>query len=134
FSTAGEPTEETIGFTRQNWWEPVGREARMLRDAVGVIDISNYAKYRVKGAGAEQWLNAILANRMPTAVGRTCLSPLIGKRGGIAGDFTVTRVAEDEFMVIGSGMAERYHSRFFRAVPLPEGTIFESRTEAMCGF
>ena len=126
--------EETLGFTRQNWWEPVGREARMLREAVGVIDISNFAKYQVKGPGAEAWLNALFANRMPGKVGRSCLTPLIGVRGGIAGDFTVTRLAEDEFWVIGSGMAERYHQRYFRQVPLPGGTTFTSLTEAVCGF
>jgi dimethylglycine dehydrogenase len=71
---------------------------------------------------------------MPRAVGRSCLTPLIGVRGGIAGDFTVTRMAEGEFWIIGSGMAERYHARFFKEVPLPEGTTFESRTEAVCGF
>lgn len=125
---------ETNGFTRQNWWEPVGAECRMLRDKAGIIDISNFAKYRVKGAGAEDWLNALFANRMPKTVGKSCLTPLIGKRGGIAGDFTVTRLAEDEFWIIGSGMAERYHQRYFKAVPLPEGTVFESLTEAVCGF
>jgi dimethylglycine dehydrogenase len=134
FSAEGEPERETYGFTRQNWWEPVGREARILREKVGVIDISNFAKYRVKGSGAEDWLNAVFANRMPKAVGRSCLTPLIGKRGGVAGDFTVTRLSEDEFWVIGSGMAERFHQRFFRQVPLPKGTTFESRTEAFCGF
>ena len=41
FSAEGEPREETIGFDRQNWWGPVGREARMLRDRAGIIDISN---------------------------------------------------------------------------------------------
>ena len=125
---------ETNGFTRQNWWEPVGAECRMLRDKAGIIDISNFAKYRVKGAGTEDWLNALFANRMPKTVGKSCLTPLIGKRGGIAGDFTVTRLAEDEFWIIGSGMAERYHQRYFKAVPLPEGTVFESLTEAVCGF
>ncbi|WP_298917990.1 FAD-dependent oxidoreductase [uncultured Roseobacter sp.] len=125
---------DTDGFTRQNWWEPVGRECRMLRDKAGIIDISNFAKYRCKGPGAEDWLNAVFANRMPRSVGRSCLTPLIGKRGGIAGDFTVTRLDEDDFWVIGSGMAERYHKRFFKAVPLPEGTTFESHTDVMCGF
>ncbi|WP_095198107.1 GcvT family protein [Mesorhizobium carmichaelinearum] len=134
FAAEGEPHEETIGFTRQNWWGPVGREARMLRKRAGIIDISNFAKYEVKGPGAETWLNALFANRMPTKIGRSCLTPLIGKRGGIAGDFTVTRLADDEFMVIGSGMAERFHQRFFKAVPLPEGTTFRSRTEDLCGF
>jgi dimethylglycine dehydrogenase len=134
FAAAGEPTEETYGFVRQNWWGPVGREVRMLRDKAGIIDISNFAKYRAKGPGAETWLNALFANRMPRAVGRSCLTPLIGKRGGIAGDFTVTRLGEEEFLIVGSGMAERFHQRFFRAIPLPAGTSFESRTEALCGY
>lgn len=125
---------DTNGFTRQNWWEPVGEECRMLRERAGIIDISNFAKYVCKGPGAADWLNAIFANNMPKTVGRSCLTPLIGKRGGIAGDFTVTQLAEDEFWIIGSGMAERYHARFFKQVPLPEGTTFESRTDGVCGF
>ncbi|MBY6200413.1 FAD-dependent oxidoreductase [Maritalea mobilis] len=127
-------TPDSAGFTRQPWWESVRREARALRETGGIIDISNFAKYRVAGPGAEDWLNALFANRMPRAVGRSCLTPLIGKRGGIAGDFTVTRLGEEEFWVLGSGMAERFHQRFFRAVPLPEGTTFDSLTEAVCGF
>ncbi len=125
---------ETNGFTRQNWWEPVGAECRMLRDKAGIIDISNFAKYICKGPDAEDWLNAVFANTMPRAVGRSCLTPLISKRGGIAGDFTVTKTAEDTFWIIGSGMAERYHKRFFKQVPLPDGTTFESQTSAICGF
>jgi len=134
FAAEGEPDAETYGYTRQNWWEPVGREVRMLRENAGILDISNFAKYRVKGPGAEDWLNALFANRMPREVGRSCLTPLIGKRGGVAGDFTVTRLEDDEFWVVGSGMAERFHLRFFRAIPLPDGTIFESLTEAVAGF
>ena len=125
---------DSNGFTRQNWWAPVGEECRMLRDQAGIIDISNFAKYVCKGPGAADWLNAVFANNMPKAVGHSCLSPLISKRGGIAGDFTVTRVADDEFWIIGSGMAERYHRRFFKQIRLPEGTTFESWTEALCGF
>ncbi|MCH2094669.1 MAG: FAD-dependent oxidoreductase [Rhodobacteraceae bacterium] len=132
---AQEPdTADTNGFTRQNWWDQVGQECRMLRDRAGIIDISNFAKYRVKGPGAEAWLNAVFANTMPKSVGRSCLTPLIGVRGGIAGDATVTRIATQEFWVVSSGMAERYHSRFFDMVPLPNGTTFETMTETICGF
>ena len=126
--------EDTAGFTRQPWFDVVGAECRMLRAQGGIIDISNFAKYVCKGPGAEAWLNAVFANRMPRAVGRSCLTPLIGKRGGIAGDFTVTRVDQDTFWIIGSGMAERYHQRFFKEVPLPADTTFESVTDAVCGF
>jgi len=126
--------QESAGFTRQPWWEVVGAECRMLRDRAGIIDISNFAKYRCAGPGAEAWLNAVFANRMPLQTGKSCLTPLIGKRGGIAGDFTVTRLAEEEFWIIGSGIAERYHQRYFNEVPLPDGTIFESLTQTVCGF
>ena len=134
FAAEGEPREETAGFARQNWWNPVRREARMLREHAGIIDISNFAKYEVTGPGAQAWLDALFANRMPVRTGQICLTPLIGRRGGVAGDFTVTRLADDRYMIFGSGMAERYHQRFFNAVPLPEGTLFRSMTEAMCGF
>ncbi|MEM7171042.1 MAG: FAD-dependent oxidoreductase [Pseudomonadota bacterium] len=134
YAESPQAAQETNGFTRQNWFEPVGAECRMLRQSAGIIDISNFANYVVKGPGAADWLNSIFANNMPKAVGRSCLTPLIGKRGGIAGDFTVTKLDEDDFMIIGSGMAERYHQRFFSAIPLPEGTTFESKTEDICGF
>ena len=127
-------TVDSNGFTRQNWHEPVGIECNMLRNSVGVIDISNFAKYLVSGDGSESWLNSIFANRMPKNIGRSCLTPLIGKRGGIAGDFTVTHLEKDKFLIIGSGMAERYHSRYFKSVPLPGNVSFESITEKMCGF
>lgn len=134
FAAEGEPREETIGFDRQNWWAPVGREARMLRDRAGIIDISNFARYRITGPGARDWLETLLANRIPGVTGRSCLAPLIGKRGGIAGDFTVTCLGEGDYFMVGSGMAERYHKRFFDAVPCPEGTVWQSVTDSMAGF
>ena len=126
--------KDTNGFTRQNWFEPVGKECQMLREKAGIIDISNFAKYVVQGKKGRDWLDAVFANKMPTEVGRSCLTPLISRRGGLAGDFTVTLIAQDEYWIFGAGMAERYHKRFFDAVPLPEGVSFESRTEPVCGF
>ncbi|MBT6825467.1 MAG: FAD-dependent oxidoreductase, partial [Rhodospirillales bacterium] len=125
---------ETCGFKRQNWFEPVGREVRMLRDTVGVIDISNFANYFVKGPGAYEWLDKLIANHVPSEIGRSCLTPLIGVRGGIAGDFTVTKIDEEEFMMVGSGMAERYHQRFFNSIALPTGTTFDVATDRIAGF
>ena len=126
--------EETVGFTRQNWWEPVGREAMMLRETVGVIDISNFANYVIKGPHAHAWLDKLVANKVPTVIDRSCLTPLISVRGGVAGDFTITKTGEDAYMMIGSGMAERYHQRFFNMVDLPENTTFEVATDRIAGF
>lgn len=134
FAPKGVEAKETYGFTRQPWFDHVGAEVRALRDGVGVIDISNFAKYEIRGEGASDWLDRIVANKVPSETGRSCLTPLIGKRGGIAGDFTITKLGQDHFFMVGSGMAERYHLRYFNEVPRPASVTFESRTKALCGF
>lgn len=133
FAPKGVTPTETYGFTRQPWFDHVGTEAKAVRENVGIIDISNFAKYEVKGKGANDWLDRLIANRVPSEVGRSCLTPLIGKRGGISGDFTVTKLGEEHFFMVGSGMAERYHQRFFNEVPRPETVSFKSLTVALCG-
>ena len=133
FAPEGVEPQESYGFTRQPWFDHVGAEAKALRDGVGVIDISNFAKYRITGAGAGDWLDRVVANRVPTQTGRSCLTPLIGGRGGIAGDFTITKLGEDDFFMVGSGMAERYHQRYFNAVPRPATVDFSSATVELCG-
>ena len=134
FAGEGNEVEETYGFERQNSFEYVAKECQTLRESAGLLDISNFAKYELKGSGAGDWLDRIVANKVPRITGRSCLAPLLGVRGGIAGDFTVTQLDEDHYMLIGSGMAERYHKRFFDSVPKPDGVTFESKTEAMVGF
>ena len=134
FAGRGVEARESYGFERQDWFAPVGDECRALRAGVGIIDVSNFAKYRVQGAGAAAWLDQVVANRIPTEAGRSCLTPLLGVRGGIAGDFTVTKVDDNHFLIIGSGMAERYHVRFFNMVPRPSTVRFESLTDTNAGF
>ena len=134
FAGEGVEGKESYGFTRQDWFEPVGEECKALRRDVGVIDVSNFGKYEIKGAGAAAWLDKIIANHVPKEIGRSCLTPLLGVRGGIAGDFTVTKLDDEHYFMVGSGIAERYHQRYFNAVERPDTVSFESVTEAYCGF
>ena len=134
YAPEGVVAEDSYGFERQDWWHHVGAECRALRSGVGIIDVSNFAKYEIRGAGAACWLNQVVANRVPTEVGRSCLTPLLSVRGGIAGDFTITMLDEEHFLMIGSGMAERYHRRFFNAVPRPDSVSFQSMTSGWAGF
>ncbi len=45
--------------------EYVAREAAAARDAVGGIEIANFAKHEFKGAGARAYLNRILVGHIP---------------------------------------------------------------------
>ncbi len=134
YADEGQQVTETYGFERQNSFDAVAAECQALRNDVGVLDVSNFAKYEIKGAGSADWLNRVVANHVPNEVGKSCLTPLLGVRGGIAGDFTITKLAEDDFLMIGSGIAERYHQRFFQTVARPNSVSFRSLTEAWAGF
>src|SRR6185436_7743286 len=107
-----EPVEE-VTFHRSNAWTCVGEEVRAVRERVGMTEISNYAKYRVTGAGGDAWLSSLLTARMP-APGRITLTAMLNDAGRIVGEFTVARATDaEEFYLFGSLPAEVHHSRWF---------------------
>ena len=53
--------------------------------------MSAFAKFEVSGPGAEAWLNSILTNKIPKAIGRVTLTYLLTQRGGVRAEFTLTR-------------------------------------------
>jgi len=118
FQEKGKDPVEDVTFMRSNSHAVVAQEAKAVRQGVGMIEVSNFAKYEVTGAGADVWLSHMLANRMP-GTGRTVLSPMLNPAGGLIGDFTVSKAADDRFYIFGSGVAETYHMRWFQA-HLPE--------------
>ena len=127
-------TPDTAGFIRQDWWKSVRREALLLRQNVGIIDISNFGKYLCRGDGAYEFLDSIFANKIPKNVGASCLSPIIGKMGGIAADATITKLSDDSFWIVSSGAAEGFQQRFYNLVKRGKGTEFISKSEDYCGF
>jgi dimethylglycine dehydrogenase len=114
FAPPGQEPKDLFSFRRTNDFESVAAECRAVRDGVGLIEISNFAKYEVTGPGAEAWLDHLLPNRMP-AVGRMVLTPMVNHAGLLIGDFTVARLAPETFYIFGSGLAEQFHMRWFLA-------------------
>ena len=109
---APEGVKDQFSWHRSTDFDHVGAEARAVRDSVGIIEISGFAKYSVTGAGAEAWLDRILAARMPPQ-GRMALAPMLKEDGRLIGDFTVAKLGGEDFFIAGSGIAEDYHMRWF---------------------
>ena len=112
FQRPGLDPMEEITFRRSNAFDVVGEESRAVRERVGLIEISDFAKYTVTGPGANAWLSGLLTNRIP-GPGRMALSPMLNERGKLIGDFTVAAIDTDSYNVFGSGVAEQYHMRWF---------------------
>jgi dimethylglycine dehydrogenase len=112
FQRPGLEPFENVTFHRSNAFDVVADECRAVRESVGLTEISNFAKYRVSGAGTAEWLQGLFTNRLP-AVGRINLTAMLTPRGKIVGEFSVARVAEDDFFLFGSQAAEVHHPRWF---------------------
>lgn len=104
FAKEGQAPEYEYSFGRQNWFENNKEEHEAVRNAVGVIDQSSFSKYQVEGPDAEVFLNRICANNVSVAVGKMVYTQWLNDRGGIEADVTVTRLADDRFLVV-SGVA-----------------------------
>jgi dimethylglycine dehydrogenase len=108
FAPAGVRQENQYSWRWTEKGVHVGNEVRAVREAAGLVEMTFMAKYEVEGAGAARWLDAILANRLPK-LGRANLSHLLSPRGTVLAEFTVSRLAETHFYLIGTPTAERLY-------------------------
>jgi len=120
-------------YERANWFDAVGEEARAVRDAAGLFEFSTFAKYGVSGRGAARWLDRVFANRIPADSGKTALMPMLSPNGRLIGDFTLTRLAEDRFLLLGAGAMQRIHLRWFHDHMPAHGVVVEDRTDTWAG-
>jgi dimethylglycine dehydrogenase len=124
---APEGVRDEFSWRRSTDFEHVANECRTVRASVGLSEISNFAKYRVKGLGAEAWLDKMLACKLPKP-GRMTLAPMLKEDGKLIGDFSLANLGPDrngngEWFIAGSGIAEQYHMRWFEKHLPKDGSV-----------
>ncbi|RZU30437.1 GcvT family protein [Blastococcus saxobsidens] len=100
YAPDGVAKEYQYSFGRQNWFEHSAAEHRAIRENVGVIDTSSYGKLLVQGRDALRVLQRLSVNDVDVAVDRIVYTQWLNEFGGIESDVTVTRLGEDQFLVL----------------------------------
>ncbi len=114
----GEKAAYQYSWGRQNWFEFAAAEHRAVREAVGLFDMTSFAKFRVQGRDAEAVLQRLSANDVAVAPGRIVYTQWLNQRGGVEADLTVTRLSETEFLVVtGAAVAGRDLAWLKRHIP-----------------
>ena len=114
--------EDVFSWHRSVDFEHVAAECRAVREGVGLSETSGFAKYLVTGPGARDWLDRLLACRMPRE-GRIVLAPMLKEDGRVIGDFTVANLGARGWFIAGSGPAEEYHLRWFHRHLPDDGSV-----------
>ncbi|HTX04478.1 MAG TPA: 2Fe-2S iron-sulfur cluster-binding protein [Steroidobacteraceae bacterium] len=87
-------------YSRESGWAPVLREARAVRESVGITDVSSLGKIDVQGADAGRFLDFIYANRFSTLpVGRARYGIMLREDGMLLDDGTTSRLGPQHFLI-----------------------------------
>ena len=97
--------EEQYSFRHNNVFEVVREECLTVRERVGILDLSGFAKFDVTGHDAQMLLDRLCANRLPKR-GRIALTHLLSENGRIGGEVTITRLDDESFYVLSAAGAE----------------------------
>jgi 4-methylaminobutanoate oxidase (formaldehyde-forming) len=108
FAPEGVEPVAVYSFGRQNWFPYSAAEHRAAREAVAVFDQTSFAKLRLEGADAEAVLQRLCANDVAVPPGRVVYTAMLNERGGFESDLTVTRLADDAYLIVtGSAQGPR---------------------------
>ncbi len=135
FAPEGIAPEDDWSFRRSAWWQHAVNEARNVAENVGLLDMTAFAKCRVSGPGAEAFLDKLVANRLPKAIGRVGLCHALNSKGGVHSEFTIIRETPtamgESFYIVSAGALQRLdHDWIKKHMPSDGSVQFENITNA----
>ncbi|MGH8832527.1 MAG: GcvT family protein [Polaromonas sp.] len=118
FAPPATKPEVEYSFGKQNWLPFSAKEHQATRDGVALFDMTSFSKFVVKGRDAEEVLQYLVANDVAVPVGQTVYSAMLNERGGFESDFTLTRLAHDQYLIVtGSAQTTRDFDYIERRIP-----------------
>ena len=129
FAPEGTKQEDHWSFRRSNWFEHIGNECKNVTENVGLLDMTAFAKCRISGPGAEEFLDNLVANKLPKKIGRTNLCHALNSKGGVHSEFTIMREQIDSFYCVSAGAWQRLDHDWIKKHMPKDGTVqFENIT------
>lgn len=122
------PGDDTSEDTTQTWnragpWEQrIREECEAVRDGCGVLDLPGFSRFKIQGPGADEWLRGLVAGALPK-IGRVGLVYFADTRGRILTEMSVTREAEDRFVLVTAATAQ-WHDREWLERHMPDDAAF----------
>ncbi|MGE4594412.1 MAG: FAD-dependent oxidoreductase [Gammaproteobacteria bacterium] len=119
---------------KQNWFGYHRDEHMAIRENVGMYEMLSFSKVRVKGADAMDYLQYICANEVDVAIGKIVYTQWLNNKGGIEADVTITRLAEDDYLVVSGAVCNNRDMNWLEK-NMPEGAncaLFDATSSENC--
>ena len=104
---------------RTNYHEAMKREHELVTNKVGILDITPFSKFMVKGKNARKYLDYVVAGTVPKA-GRTSLAHALTPKGKVMAEFTITGLEDGSFMIVTGSGSELHDLRHLQKIMFDE--------------
>ncbi len=134
FAPEGVEQKDDWSFRRSRWFAHMGNEIKNAAENAGVLDMTAFAKCRVSGGRAREFLDYFFAGKLPKTDGRIALCYALSKSGGVHSEFTVFKESDDSYYLVSAGAWQRLDHDYMRGVFLRRGfapgadAVFENLT------
>ena len=128
-TVTGLPQEDVVAFRHTDWFPVVAEECKAIRERVGILDSTAFAKFDIVGPDAAAVIDHLTTNTVPQ-VGRIGLSYFLTPTGRIEGETTISRLAEDHFYLVSAAVGEE-KDREYMERHWPEGADAELRVRSL---
>ncbi len=132
FATDGMEQKDDWSFRRSNWFKAVEKECKNVKENVGLLDMTAFAKCRIKGSKAEEFLDYLVANKLPKKIGRVNLCHALNTKGGVHSEFTIMKEADNSYYLVSAGAFQRLdHDWIQKWMPKDGSVQFENLTNSV---
>ncbi|KAB2639567.1 MAG: glycine cleavage system aminomethyltransferase GcvT [Verrucomicrobia bacterium] len=99
-------------------------EHRAVRSSSGMFDISHMGEVLVEGAGALEWLEQLLTNRVgKLAVTRGQYTMMLNEKGGVIDDLIIYRTGEAAYFLVINGACRDLDLEWMRSRLPSDGSV-----------
>ena len=120
YAEAGQEPQYEYDFHRQNWFNNNAAEHHAVRNEVGLFEQSSFSKILVQGRDAENVLNRLATSNMSVPSGQAIYTQFLNKRGGIEADLTISRLADEKYLVVTPAFTETHVNAWINENIKPE--------------
>ena len=131
FALPGMKPEYEYSYGQQNWYPASAEECAAARGRVAVFDQSSFAKFRLSGPDALAVLNHLGSADIDVPAGKVVYTQWLNERGGIEADLTVTRLADEEFLIVTGAAVETRDWHTLRRAVRGRDTILTNVTDEL---
>lgn len=108
------PDPGPLSWGRESWFPRWEAEHRAVRESVAVMDMSFMGKFLVQGRDAGRALNRLSTNDVDGAIGTITYTQWLNVTGKLEADLTVTKLADDRFLVVVTDTMVRHVETMMR--------------------